>query len=329
MTTAPAVTVLMTVYNGLPYLDAAIRSVLAQTTADFELLVINDGSTDESLATIRAHTDPRIRLIDQQPNRGIRATLNRGLAESRGRYVAIMDQDDVAAPERLALQVAHLEANPGVGLCGGDVELFGERTGPSWVRYFDPADLRVALLFENPICHPSVMLRRDTLAAHGLEYPDFPYAEEYALWVRLSRVASLANLRARVLRYRTHPSQISRRKSELQCRSADAVVRGQLAHLGLDASGRDIIVHRLLSGVFNPLPDFSRLLHAWTARLLAANARTGVYPEADFTRQVRDRTAAAHDLHRARLAALSLPRRLVWQYRVWRDYRRAGAAPSP
>jgi glycosyltransferase involved in cell wall biosynthesis len=329
MTVAPAVTVLMTVYNGSRYLREAVDSIRHQAFSDFELLVIDDGSDDDSLSLLRTFADARIRIVAQHPNRGIRATLNRGLRESRGRYVAIMDQDDLAAPDRLALQVAHLEANPGVGLCGGDVELFGERSGASWVRYFESAPLRVALLFENPICHPSVMLRRDTLAAHGLEYPEFPYAEEYALWVRLSRVASLANLRARLLRYRTHAQQISRRKSELQCRSADAVVREQLAHLGLDASPRDIIVHRLLSGIFNPLPNFSGLLRAWTARLLAANASAGVYPELDFTRQVHDRTAAAHDLHRARLAALSFPRRLVWRYRVWRDYRRAGATPSP
>ncbi len=225
MNPAPAVTVLMTVYNGSRYLREAIDSIRAQIFSDYELLVIDDGSTDDSLPLARSLADERTRVIAQQPNRGIRATLNRGLQESRGRYVAIMDQDDVAAPDRLALQVAHLDAHAEAGLCGGDVELFGERSGPSWVRHFEAAPLRVALLFENPICHPSVMLRRAVLSTHGLEYPEFPYAEEYALWVRLSRVASLANLRARVLRYRTHAQQISRRKSELQCRSADAVVR--------------------------------------------------------------------------------------------------------
>jgi glycosyltransferase involved in cell wall biosynthesis len=328
MSDAPIVTVLMTVYNGARFLPEAIGSIHAQTFAGYELLIIDDGSTDDSLAVIRSLADPRARIVAQNPNRGIRATLNRGLGESRGRYVAIMDQDDIAAPERLARQVAHLEAHPDLGLCGSDVELFGERPGPSWVRFFAPPTLRVALLFENPICHPSVMLRQSALRAHQLEYPEFPYAEEYALWVRLARLGPIANLPARLLRYRTHTQQISRRRSEIQCRSADAVVREQLAELGLDASPRDLIVHRLLSGIFNPLPGLASRLHGWTDRLLAANARRSAFPAEEFASQIRARTTAALNLHREKLSALPLPRRLLWRYRVWRDFVAAGNSTS-
>jgi len=203
---SPTITVLMTIYNGRAYLNEAVSSILAQTCRDFELLIINDGSTDDSLASVKTFDDPRIRLIDQQPNRGIRATLNRGLDEARGRYLAIMDQDDVSSPMRLEKLLSYMEAHSELTLCGSAIETFGDHPVDPWVRFFDPADLKIALLFENPICHPSVMLRRSVLEAKGLEYPDVPYAEEYSLWVQLSRISALANLREPLLRYRAHPT---------------------------------------------------------------------------------------------------------------------------
>lgn len=328
MITLPRVTVLMTVYNGQSYLAEAIASILAQSFRDFELLVINDGSADDSLAIIRSFSDPRLRLIDQHPNRGIRATLNRGLAEATGDYVAVMDQDDIAHPERLAQQVAFMDRHGEVALCGSDVEIFGERSGPSWVRHFSPAALRVALLFENPICHPSVMLRRQTLARNTLEYPDFPYAEEYSLWVRLSRCSQLANLPEKLLRYRSHAQQVSQRKSEIQCHSTNLILSEQLRRLGLAATPRDLIVHKMLGPVFNPLPGYRQRLERWSAQLLAANARLGLYPAEEFNRQVEQRRQAAIELNTRQLATLPPLRRAAWQFAVWRDYLRAGAQPS-
>ncbi|MES2692497.1 MAG: glycosyltransferase [Verrucomicrobiota bacterium] len=328
MSTSPQVTVLMTVYNGARYVAEAIDSIVGQTFSDFELLIIDDGSTDDSLAVIRRYSDARIRLIEQSPNRGIRATLNRGLGEARGRYIAIMDQDDIAAPERLARQTALLDAQPAVGLCGSDIETFGEKTGASWIRHFAPEALRIALLFENPICHPSVMLRRQVLVDSKLEYPEFPYAEEYALWVRISRQHQLVNLPQKLLRYRTHPQQISRRKSEIQCRSADAVVHEQLQTLGIAASPREMIVHRMFGESFNPLPRYRQLMERWATRLLDANRDRRVYPPGDFAIQVQERLTSGTRLVRNRLDAMSLPRRVAWRFAVWRDYRRAGQTSS-
>jgi hypothetical protein len=325
----PAITVLMTVYNGRTYLDEAVQSILAQTCHDFELLIINDGSTDDSLALLRVYDDPRIRLIDQQPNQGIRNTLNRGLREARGRYIATMDQDDISAPTRLERLLARMESQPELALCGSAIETFGDHPVTPWVRHFEPAALKIALLFENPICHPSIMLRRSLLQTHGLEYPHVPYAEEYSLWVALSRVAPIANLAEPLLRYRAHPQQVSRSRNEIQCASMNLVLLEQLSHLGIEASPQDLILHKMLGGVFNPVPGYRRRLNRWAGRLLAANRTRSLYPEDEFTHQLEQRVRATITLNDQKLQSLSWPRRLAWRLSVWRDFRRAAhSSPS-
>jgi hypothetical protein len=324
----PAITVLMTIYNGRAYLGEAVSSILAQTCQDFELLIINDGSTDDSLALLKTYDDPRIRLIDQQPNRGIRATLNRGLHEARGRYLAIMDQDDISAPSRLEKLLACMETRPELALCGSAIETFGDHPVEPWVRFFEPDDLKIALLFENPVCHPSMMLRRSVLETYGLEYPEVPYAEEYSLWVTLSRISSLANLSEPLLRYRAHPQQVSRSRSEIQCASMNIVIRDQLAKLGLVPNEQQLILHKMLGGTFNPLPGLARRLEHWADRLISANQIHSIYPEAAFTRQLRQRIRTTLELNQTKLAALSWPRRLAWRLAVWRDFRRAGKPTS-
>lgn len=324
----PAITVLMTVHNGRAYLAESVESILAQTCRDFELLIINDGSTDNSLELLRGYTDARIRLVDQQPNRGIHDTLNRGLREARGRYIAIMDQDDISMPTRLELLLARMEAQPELALCGSTIETFGDHPVKPWVKYFEPDALKVALLFENPICHPSVMLRRSLLEAHGLEYPPVPYAEEYSLWVTLARVSRLANLPESLLRYRAHPKQVSRSRNEIQCASTHGVMVEQLARMGVTATAQDIILHKMLGGVFNPLPGYARRLERWADRLAAANRATAIYPEAEFSRQLTARLEYVIRLNRDQLRALSWPRRLAWRLAVWRDFRLAARVNS-
>lgn len=323
----PAITVLMTVYNGRKLLPEAIESILAQTHRDFELLIINDGSTDDSLALLRTYADPRIRIIDQQPNRGIHHTLNRGLREARGRYVAIMDQDDIAVPHRLERLYARMEAQPDLALCGSAIETFGDHPVKPWVRYFEPDALKVALLFENPICHPSVMLRRSILTDNGLQYPDVPYAEEYSLWVTLSLLKPIANHPEPLLRYRSHPRQVSRLRNDLQCKSMNRIMIEQLGRLGIAATAQDLVIHKMLGGGFNPVPGYHKRLGRWSARLIAANERASVYPREAFGRQIEERMRTTLAFHDQRLRELSWPRRLAWRLAVWRDFRRASLPP--
>jgi glycosyltransferase involved in cell wall biosynthesis len=321
------ITVLVTVFNGSRYVGAAIESILTQSVSDFELLIIDDASTDESREVISRYKDPRIRFIRQEVNQGIHATLNRGLVEASAPLLAIMDQDDISLPNRLATQLTQFAQNSRLAVLGSAIEIFGENPGESWVRHFHPEALKVALLFENPICHPSVMMNRAELMKRKLNYPNFPLAEEYALWVQTSRGSEIANHPATLLRYRAHSQQVSRTRNLRQVASNDLVMVEQLHHLGLKLSARDLMVHKLLSGGFNPLPDIAGKTQHWITRLIAANTTTKIYDPEHFRGQLETRRLASINRHQEGLRIMPLWRQLRWRSAVWLDYLKAHKQP--
>lgn len=207
---APAVTVLMPVFNGARYLREAVRSVLAQTFTDFELLAIDDGSTDESLAILSEMPDSRIRIERNARNMGLVATLNRGLAEARGEWIARQDADDLSAPGRLASQMEFMRGNPAVPLIGSDAWLIDGNGRPTgrW-RTGGHADL-VAwdLCFRAPFAHGSALFRRSVVADRMGGYHDMKACEDLDLWSRIAREFSVATLRQPLMKYRLHEASI-------------------------------------------------------------------------------------------------------------------------
>ena len=241
---APKITVLMPVYNGEKYLRPAIESVLGQTYADFELLIIDDGSTDSSLAICREYTDPRIRLASNERNLGLIETLNRGMKLARGEYLARMDCDDISLPRRFERQFQFMESNPGVGICG----TWFERVFPGGSETVKmPADdklIRYFLLFDTVFGHNTVFLRRSVLETHGLRYdPAYRYAEDYEFWVRCSRYTRLANIPEVHVHYRFHSENTSNRFREEQSQTADRVRRMQLEALGMAFDDEQLATH--------------------------------------------------------------------------------------
>lgn len=214
MPESPLVTVLMTVYNGLPYLREALDSVLGQTFGDFEFLIIDDASTDASVDCIRSYGDPRIRLECNDCNIGQAASLNRGLALARGFYVARIDQDDVSLPDRLEKQVVFLEQRPEVvvvGTWGYEINSRGRRIA-LWRKRIDGYGEFVGslLLGRNPLLHPSVMFRRDVVMDVGGYDSSFGPAEDYELWVRLAmRRHTANNIPEFLVLYRVHEGRQS------------------------------------------------------------------------------------------------------------------------
>lgn len=209
--TAPRLTVLLPVYNAAPYLGEAVRSVLGQSFADFELLAIDDGSTDESLDILRSFDDSRMRIERNDVNQGLIATLNKGLDLARGEYVARMDGDDLAMPRRLEAQVAMMDGDAGLGACGMFIETFGHGR-PAVQRYpVRNEQVQCHLLGYTPMAHPTVMFRKPMFDHHCLRYDrNFPHAEDYDLLERASHCFRLANIPEVGLRYRLHATQVSR-----------------------------------------------------------------------------------------------------------------------
>jgi len=209
----PLVTVVLSVRNGAADLPRAIDTILAQTFTNFELIAINNGSTDGTAAVLDGMRDPRIRVIHQH-DMGLPGALNRGISLARGRYIARQDHDDWAKPTRFEKQVAFLEKNSDHALLGTRAEIWvGDR--PTMRAHDHPTDdaaLRFELLFDNPFVHSSVMMRRSALDVVGV-YSTDPVRqppEDYELWSRLARHYKVANLPERLTTYREVPGSMSR-----------------------------------------------------------------------------------------------------------------------
>lgn len=287
MSAAPKVTVLMPVYNAETFLREAIDSILAQTLTDFELLVIDDGSADGSADVVRSYGDARIRLVSNEQNLKLTATLNRGLDMARGEYVARMDADDVSLPARLARQAAFLDAHPAVGLCGTWAASFGSARF-SMPNPADPEGVRAKLLFDSALVHPSVMLRRALFDRHGLRYPPLAHFEDYALWQRAARLFPLANLPEVLLRYRVTPRSAFHGAAEEDRRAVYAGLdRDALALLVIAASPAELSIHHFLRCPV--ADDRTDEAEAWLLRLSAANRKAQYYDSAAFREALRER----------------------------------------
>lgn len=218
--TTPRISVAMSVYNNAPYLAHAIESILGQTLEDFEFLIVDDGSTDDSGAIIDrfATSDRRIRPI-HQANAGLIVSLNRMIAEAQAPFIARMDGDDIALPERFARQIAFLDAHPDIGVLGTGCTCIDEAGKPSTYKFDNvttPDEVLQDLKNGPPLCHPSVIMRADAVRAVGGYHFAYKHCEDYDLWLRLSEHVKMANLPDRLLLYRQSESQVSNRHAYVQ-----------------------------------------------------------------------------------------------------------------
>jgi glycosyltransferase involved in cell wall biosynthesis len=244
----PSVSVLLPVRDEAPYLEQALASLSAQTFGDFEVVVVDDGSVDSSadIAAAHAESDPRFRVVHQPPA-GIVSALERASREARGRYLARMDGDDVAFPQRLELQVLALEEER-LDACGGGIEYFprenvrdGARRYEEWINGLVTTEAaRRDVFVECPLPHPTVVVRRDALEEAG-GYRDCGWPEDYDLVLRLwARGARFRNVDEIVLRWREHGERASRTDDVY---TLDAFVRCKVHHLRETLiAGRDVVV---------------------------------------------------------------------------------------
>lgn len=207
----PQVTVLLPVRNGSAHLAAALESIFAQTFTDFELLVIDDGSTDGTPEILRAIRDPRLRVVTNPQNSGLVPALNRGLELARGEFVARQDHDDISLPERLRKQVDFLRSHPEYMLVGTEAIQTDAEGRPAF-RLLRPRaadEIRWYLCFDNAFIHSSVMFRGAVVRQEFGGYAPSFHSEDYALWSRIARERETANLGEPLLRYREHGSSVT------------------------------------------------------------------------------------------------------------------------
>lgn len=218
---SPIISVIMSVYNGEKYVAEAINSIINQTFKDFEFIIIDDGSTDNSLIIVKTLSllDERIRIIENDGNIGLAKSLNRGISLARGKYIARMDADDISLHDRFMKQVDYLEKHHDIAVVGGSVIYINDEGKEGYHGHYplSPYQVKWQLFFVNPMSHPSTMLRRKLFSEYGIHYNEqLTTTQDYDLWVQVSKQFQLANLPDQLLYYRQHGDSISYNSSAIQ-----------------------------------------------------------------------------------------------------------------
>lgn len=279
-TQVPRVSVLLSVFNGAKYLREAIDSILNQTYTDFEFIIINDCSTDNTEEIIKSYRDPRIHLINNENNLGIANTLNKGIALARGEYIVRMDADDVSLPGRLSAQVKFMDKNLSLGASGTWVRIIGDEKSYVWKYQTRPDRVKAAMLFHCHMAHPSVILRKEFFVKNKLVYSVDEVAEDFGLWSRAVKYLKIANLGQVFLLYRVHGdnrSSVLREKAEI---CADQILVRQLSYLGIIPSKEELIIHKYIARFDAPkTEEFIVKAGEWLSKLLAANRVNHFYSD--------------------------------------------------
>ncbi|MBX3024837.1 glycosyltransferase family 2 protein [bacterium] len=287
---APRVTVVIPAFNRERFVGAAIESILAQSYPDFELLVIDDGSSDRTRDVVRACRDPRLRLLCHERNQGLPRVRNAGVDEARGQYLAFLDSDDVARPYRLARQVACLDRHPELAAVGAWIDWMDEQGRPLGRvkrRPVRPDDVAALRLFRQGI-ENTASLARTAILRQFRHDERFAVSEDFELWARVAGDHPIANLPEVLVRRRAHPQQTSRDRDEETRRYRQMIYARQLAALGVPFTEEDLRRHHLLRRMrksgYAPDRAFVDWTEAWLRGLQAANAQTRRYPEPALSR---------------------------------------------
>lgn len=207
----PLISVLMPVYNGQQYLAEAIESILNQTYKHFELLLLDDGSSDNSEQIIKGFKDSRIVYIKNETNKGLIFTLNRGIGLSKGIFIARMDADDISVSTRFEKQILEFEKDEKLVVCGSFIKTFGNGS-EEYISHIPVTNAQIlsSIFFACPFAHPSVMIKKDSLLQLNEFYrEDYKHSEDYDLWSRLVFVGNSKNIPEFLLNYRVHDKQVS------------------------------------------------------------------------------------------------------------------------
>jgi len=208
----------MSVYNGEKYLQESIESILAQTYSDFEFIIIDDCSTDDSVNIIESYDDKRIRLIRNEHNLRLPASLNKGIKSATGKYIARMDADDISMPDRFDKQVSYMETHSEVVAAGGSFQAIDENGNNLYIHHSASGEkLAKYCLMPSPMAHPTVMMRRDVIVDNNLFYDEqYSSAQDYDLWQRINKKFKIDNLPDILLKYRIQSNSISVAKRQQQ-----------------------------------------------------------------------------------------------------------------
>lgn len=240
---SPAISVILCTWNDEKYISEAIESILNQTLTDLELIIVNDGSTDQTGKICLAYKDARIRYFEHKENKGQEEAKNLGLSKAKGKYIAYMDGDDLSRPQRLAQQFEYLESHPQIGICSTNITFFEQRNE----HFYGPEKdehIRVKALYSTPMTHATCMIRRDILQKHQITYEKgYEAAEDFIFIINILCHTKAHCLQEFLYLYRWHGGNISITKSSEQWASLTKTSRWAFKHLlGLEISEEDRVL---------------------------------------------------------------------------------------
>ncbi|MDE3184124.1 MAG: glycosyltransferase family 2 protein [Bacteroidota bacterium] len=285
----PQISVILPVYNAELYIKDAIDSILNQTFTDFELLIFDDGSTDNTQSIISSFIDTRIVYSRIEKNAGYLNLLNKGLEVAKGKYIARMDADDIALPNRFKKQVDHLEKNTEVGICGCWTEFIGDKEGIAKLPVSSDQVMH-AIFFGSPTAHPTIMMRNDLLKKFNLRYDNnYYYTEDYNLLADACVHFKIENLPNVLLKYRIHNTQVSNQKwrqqfghkcniqTKLFLRTFDSPTKNDSQWLYTFFSEKGI-----------PNADWLKEVNEYKIKIIEGNKKKVVYPHHILTRATNE-----------------------------------------
>jgi len=301
----------MPVYNGEKFVQDAIDSILGQTFSDFELIIINDGSSDASAELIASYDDPRIVFINNHINTGLPRVRNQGLDVSRGQYIAWLDCDDISLPERLEKQVKLLDENPQVGVCGAWVKIVGGESDFIMQYPADPQYIRSVMIFNNCLANSTVMMRAACTRELGLRFDlSHHLSQDYGLWVRIPALWKITNLPEVLTLYRLHTDQVTAVHKQKQIDISWEIQREQLQALGIIPTEEERIIHMSLSGFIQhtfEIPDRLHEAAGYLTKLDKANNKQKIYDKKIFRQVLLEKWvgASSSNLSSAKLLVTS------------------------
>jgi len=287
----PKVTVLMPVYNGEKYLREAIDSILNQTFADFEFLIINDGSTDDSEKIIKSYQDPRIKLVDNEINLGLIKSLNKGIDLAKGKYIARMDQDDISFSNRLKTQINFMNKHPKMGISGTWAKIIGKKNKKYIKTYSNLEKIKATILFKSVIIHPSVIIRKAMLDKYVLKYDEnFKQSEDYELWSRAIKYFPISNIKKYLIHYRIHKENTSHQYTKIQTTNSNTVRIKQLENLKIILTKEEKLLHcNIYKLPQYTIINFLKKQTVWLNKLVEQNKTVKYYKEPQFSMVVANR----------------------------------------
>ncbi|MCB0764789.1 MAG: glycosyltransferase family 2 protein [Flavobacteriales bacterium] len=299
----PKVTVLMTLYNKGAFVEETVRSILASGFRDFELLVVDDASTDGGPEKVRALGDDRIRILSATRNTGRAAAANRGFDDARGEYIAVVDADDLVAPDRFAKQVEYLDQHPQVGVVGSRLKAFGT-DAKEFITHSDSASAKAVGLFGMPVLYPTAMFRRSVLDAHGHRCdPDWLLpGMDMLFMLRVGLTTEYGNIQEPLTFYRTGEQNMRHGRDPIP--DYLALDRAVFALFGIPATDEQLALHVHLQEPFVERLTADRVarLWAWVQELVNMELTRAVFSQKAFEKEIMMRwdrlyqPIAEHDL---------------------------------